>query len=81
MKAWKLFWDLGAVVIGLFFWWNIFIFCGKNIPMFGYIPIGVMLGLLGLGMGVLITHLIEGIIGLVIYKIFGIRLDNKLLFE
>ncbi len=81
MKMWKLFWDVGAVIVGLFFFWQVFTFSGHAIPAFGYFPIGVVLGIAGLGIGVVITHLVEGIIGLLLYKIFKLRTDKKLLSE
>lgn len=76
-----MFWDIGAIVVGLFVFWQIFTYSGRTIPAFGYFPIGIILGVIGLGLGVVLTHVIEGVLGAILYKIFGIRTDKKLLFE
>jgi hypothetical protein len=81
MKGWKLFWDFGAVIVGLFFFWQVFTFSGRTIPAFGYFPIGIVLGIMALGIGALLTHGIEGILGAILFKALGIRTDKKLLFE
>ena len=81
MKAWKLFWDVGAVIVGLFFFWQVFTFSGRTFSAFGYFPIGVILGVMALGIGAPITHGIEGVLGGILYKFFGVRTDKKLLFE
>jgi len=81
MKAWKLFWDVGAVIVGLFFFWQVFTFSGRTFPSFGYFPIGLILGVIALGIGALLTHVIEGVFGSILYKVLGIRTDKKLLFE
>lgn len=81
MKIWKLFWDLTSVIIGLYLGYKTFLLSGSNIPMFGYFPIGVILGLLVLGVCVPLIHLVEGIIATIVYKITGVRLEEKLPFD
>lgn len=80
-NAWKLSWDIAAVIVGAILGWKVFLFSGSNISTFGYFPIGVILGLLTLWIGAVAMHLIEGLLATIIYKIFGLRLENKLPLE
>jgi len=80
-NAWKLSWDIVAVIAGVILGLKVFLFSGSNIPTFGYFPIGIILGLLTLWIGAVVMHLIEGFLATIIYKIFGLRLENKLPLE
>lgn len=81
MKVWKLFWDIFAVVVGAYLGYKTFLFSGERIETFGYFPIGVMLGLVVLGIGAMVTHLLEGLLASLLFKIFKIRMEEKLPFE
>lgn len=81
MKVWKLFWDIGAVAVGIYCFWQVFTYFGRTIPGFGYFPIGVVAGVVALGIGAVITHGIEGILGTLLHKFLGIRTDERLLGE
>lgn len=81
MKTWKLFWDVGAVVVGLLCFWQVFTYFGRTIPGFGYFPLGVIFGVLGLGIGAVVTHLLEGLLGAILYKVFRVRVHKRLMFE
>lgn len=81
MKLWKLFWDIGSVAVGLYCFWQVFSYLGKNVEGFGYFPIGIVAGAIVFGITVILAHLIEGVIGVILYKLFGIRVDKKLMFE
>lgn len=75
-QLWKLIWDILAVVGGIYLGYRVFVFSGEHIPMFGYIPIGIMLGLAGIGIGVLAVHAFEGLLTLVVYKITKYKLEE-----
>lgn len=79
-EVWKLFWDITAVVVGLYFGYKTFLYVGERIPAFGYFPIGIIAGLLVLGIGAIIIHGIEVIIEAIIVwiscKLFGLKFEN-----
>ena len=72
----KLVWDIGAVGVGLYIGWNIFIFSEEHIPVFGYVPIGIFLGLLGLGVSAYVVHMIDGLIAYLVWKFFRLQVYN-----
>lgn len=75
-QLWKLSWDVLAVIGGLYLGYRVFLFSGDHIPVLGYFPIGVMLGLGGIGIGVLAIHAFEGLLTLVVYKITKYKLEE-----
>lgn len=76
-SAWHFFWDITAVVFGLFIFWKIFNLSGKSIPGFGFFPIGVILGIFGLGIGAFFIHGIEILIEAIFGKIFNINFERE----
>lgn len=79
-QFWKLFWDISAAIVGLYFGYKIFIYSGEYIPAFGYFPIGLMLGLLVLAIGAYATHGLELLVSWILYKLFKIRTQDDLPF-
>ena len=79
-KTWKFVWDILAVIIGFFIGYKIFIFSGEQIPFFGYIPIGLLLGLLVLGIVAYAIHFLEFYFCWIIFKLFKIKIYNDLPF-
>ncbi len=80
-QTWKLFWDISAVIISLYFGYKVFIYSGEHISSFGYFPIGLMLGLLALGVGAFLIHGLELFFSWILFKIFKIRIQDDLPFD
>ena len=77
---WKSFWDILAVVFGLFIGYKLLIYSGQHIPIFGYFPIGVIVGLSALKYGAFLIHGVEIFISWIIFKFFKIRTLEDLPF-
>ncbi|OHB14748.1 MAG: hypothetical protein A2431_00220 [Candidatus Zambryskibacteria bacterium RIFOXYC1_FULL_39_10] len=78
---WKLFWNILAVVVGLYTGYRIFIWCGEHIPAFGYFPLGVIGGLAALGFGIYLIHGVELLISWIIGRLFKIQKEEDLPFN
>ncbi len=65
----KIIFDLLATVAFCIVWFKTFLFVGDHVPMFGYIPLGVIAGLFTGGIAMVIVHAI----GYPFEKIFGPR--------
>ncbi|MEI7513186.1 MAG: hypothetical protein WCJ74_01015 [bacterium] len=68
-KFMNFFWNILAVALGIFWGYKVLILSGENIPMFGYVPIGVILGILALYITVYIVHFIELFFYYVIFNV------------
>lgn len=77
---WKLFWDIAAVIVGLYAGYKTFLFSGGHISAFGYFPIGILLGLLVFGVAVLLTHFLELAICWLVWKLFKVKIEKNLPF-
>ncbi len=79
-KWWKLFWDILVVVIGLFFGFKVFLFCGEKIHGFGYFPIGILCGLVVFKISSMFGHVLELIVSWIIFKLCKIKMSKDLPF-
>lgn len=72
-EIWRLFWDIAAAGVGLYFGYKTFLYVGERIPAFGYFPIGIFAGMLVMVMGGAVIHGIEVIIIWILFKLVGIK--------
>ncbi len=79
-SVWKLFWDILSVLVGLYFGYKVLLFSGAHIPMFGYFPIGLILGLFVLGITVKLVYFCDLFLCWIIWKITGIEMEDNLPF-
>ncbi len=77
---WKLFWDISAVIVGLYFGYKVFIFSGEHVPAFGYFPIGLIAGLIMLILGAYAIHGVELLISWILFRLFKARTQDDLPF-
>lgn len=75
-QVWKLFWDISAVVLGLYFGYKVFIYSGEHIPAFGYFPIGLIIGVFVLGIVAYAVHGLELFISWILFKLLRVRTED-----
>lgn len=71
LKAvWDLLWYALFTVVFIYVFWKTFIFCGDRIPLFGYVPIGVIAGLTTSGLAIAVVGAIQYLIEAGVYIAF-----------